>query len=99
VNAVASQSSKQLQFWAVRMDNWYATKEIMLSIEKYQKIYYCPLKDNRQVDDSNATHRTDYVVTNDMAQDNTQAVQEVCSFRWKVDLCHFSLGAPQAGGQ
>jgi hypothetical protein len=43
---------KKLQFWAVLMDSWYATKEIMLTIEKYRKIYYCPLKDNRQVDDS-----------------------------------------------
>ncbi len=43
---------KKLQFWAVLMDSWYATKDIMLSIEKYGKIYYCPLKDNRQVDDS-----------------------------------------------
>jgi len=30
---------------------WYAKKEIMLQIEKLGKIYYCPLKDNRQVDD------------------------------------------------
>lgn len=121
---------KQLPFWAVLMDSWYATKEIMLAIEKYGKIYYCPLKDNRQVDDSGAsqpyrrvdrlewtetekqhgkvikikgfpgnykvklfrvvlsTKRTDYVVTNDMAQDNTQAVQEVCGFRWKVEQFH-----------
>jgi Transposase DDE domain len=121
---------KQLQFWAVLMDSWYATKEIMLAIEKYRKIYDCPLKDNRQVDDSGgsqpyqrvdrltwsevekqqgklikikgfpgnhkvklfrvvlSTQRTDYVVTNDMAQDNTQAVQEVCSFRWKVEQFH-----------
>ena len=34
------------------MDTWYATKDIMLQIEKFKKIYYCPLKDNRQVDDS-----------------------------------------------
>ena len=121
---------KKLQFWAVLMDSWYATKEIMLTIEKYGKIYYCPLKDNRQVDDSGSaqpyqrvdnlawteaekqhgkvikikgfpgnhkvklfrvvlsTKRTDYVVTNDMAQDDTQAVQEVCSFRWKVEQFH-----------
>ena len=87
----------------------------MLSIEKYEKIYYCPLKDNRQVDDLGgsqpyrrvdalewteaetqhgkvikikgfpgnhkvklfravlSTKHTDYVVTNDMAQDKTQA--------------------------
>jgi hypothetical protein len=121
---------KQLQFWAVLMDSWYATKEIMLTIEKYEKIYYCPLKDNRQGDDSGgsqpyqrvdgltwteaekqygkvikikgfpgqhkvklfrvvlSTKRTDYVVTHDMAQDDTQVVQEVCSFRWKVEPFH-----------
>ncbi len=121
---------KNLSFWAVLMDSWYATKEIILSIEKYKKIYYCPLKDNRQVDDSGgsqpyrrvdafdwnetekqkgklikikgfpgshkvklfrvglSTKRTDYIVTNDVAQDDTQAVQEVCSFRWKVEQFH-----------
>jgi len=43
---------KGLDFWAVLMDTWYATKEMMLQVEKFGKIYYCPLKDNRQVDDS-----------------------------------------------
>jgi len=121
---------KNLQFWAVLMDSWYATKEIMLSIEKYQKIYYCPLKDNRQVDDSGgsqpyervdslqwseaekqkgklikikgfpgshkvklfrvvlSTKHTDYIVTNNMAQDDTQAVPEMCGFRGKVEQFH-----------
>lgn len=121
---------KKLQFLVVLMDSWYAAKEILLRIEKYGKIYYCPLKDNRQVDDSGgtlpyqrvdslewneaekqqgktiklkglpgnhqvklfrvvlSTKRTDYVVTNDIAQDNTQAVQEVCGFRWKVEQFH-----------
>jgi hypothetical protein len=121
---------KNLELWAVLMDTWYATKEIMLQIEKFDKIYYCPLKDNRQVDDSGglqpyrrmdglewteaeqqhgkvikikgfpaehkvkvfrvvlSTQRTDYVVTNEMAQDNTQAVQAVCGFRWKVEQFH-----------
>lgn len=43
---------KQLPFRAVLMDTWYATKDLMLFIESLHKIYYCPLKDNRQVDDS-----------------------------------------------
>jgi len=121
---------KHLVFWSVLMDSWYATKEIMLQIEKFDKIYYCPLKDNRQVDDSGglqpyqrvdslewteaekqhgkvikikgfpaehkvkvfrvvlSTQRTDYIVTNEMAQDNTQVVQDVCGFRWKVEQFH-----------
>lgn len=46
---------KKLPFGAVLMDSWYATKGVMLQIEKLDKIYYCPLKDNRQVDDSGGT--------------------------------------------
>jgi len=121
---------KQLLFRYVLMDSWYATKEMMLFIEDLKKIYYCPLKDNRQVDDSGAilpyrrvdgldwsdvekehgkivklkgfprdhkvklfrvvlsTQRTDYVVTNDFAQNNMQAVQEVCGLRWKIEQFH-----------
>ena len=43
---------KPLPVQAVLMDTWYATKDFMLFIESLSKIYYCPLKDNRQVDDS-----------------------------------------------
>jgi len=35
-----------------------------------------------------STQRTDYIVTNEMAQDNTEAVQDVCGFRWKVEQFH-----------
>lgn len=124
---------KQLPFHAVLMDTWYATKELMLFIDSLHKIYYCPLKDNRQVDDSGgeepyrrvdelawtnhewahgklikikgfprdykvklfrvavATHRTDWVVTNDLAQDSDNAVQEVCGMRWKIEQFHREL--------
>lgn len=121
---------KQLQFRTVLMDTWYATKGAMLDIEQLGKVYYCPLRDNRQVDDSSATspyrrvdsldwstserrhgklvkikgfpkahkvklfrvvlssQRTDYVVTNDLAQDDTQAAQEACGLRWKIEQFH-----------
>jgi hypothetical protein len=121
---------KGLDFWAVLMDSWYATKEMMLQIEKFGKIYYCPLKDNRQVDDSGgakpyqrvdslewtkeeqgqgktikvkgfpaeykvklfrvvlSTQRTDYVVTNEMKQNNVEVVHDLCGFRWKVEQFH-----------
>ena len=121
---------KQLPFWAVLMDSWYAAKEILLLIERLDKIYYCPLKDNRQVDDSSgakpyqrvdslewaeaekqhgkiikikgfpgdhkvklfrvvlSTQCMDYIVTNEMPQDNVEGVQGVCGFRWKVEQFH-----------
>src|SRR5215211_1782536 len=121
---------KHLPFQAVLMDAWYATKDLMLYIESLSKIYYCPLKDNRQVDDSQGerayrrvdslawtetelsrgkrikikgfprehkvqcfrvavtTLRTEYVVTNDLAQDSTEAAQKACGFRWKIEQLH-----------
>jgi hypothetical protein len=121
---------KQLAFRAVLMDTWYATIALMQVIDGLQKLYYCPIKDNRQVDDSGgqqpyqrvdslewtaqerdcgktiklkglpgekkvklfrvvlSTQRTDYVVTNDMAQASTPAVQDVCGWRWKIEQFH-----------
>ncbi len=121
---------KRLQFRTVLMDTWYATKDAMLYIEQLGKIYYCPLKDNRQVDDSAgtaryrrvdsldwsaserkqgktikvkgfpkehkvklfrvvlSTQRTDYVVTNDLTQDDRQVAQDVCGVRWKIEQFH-----------
>jgi len=35
-----------------------------------------------------STNRIDYVVTNDMAQNTMQAIQEVCGFRWKIRQFH-----------
>ena len=33
------------------MDTWYATAEMMMLIHKMGKIFYCPIKKNRNVDD------------------------------------------------
>ncbi len=66
------------QFWAVLMDSWYATKEIMLTIEKYENIYYCPLKENRQVDDSNASQhyrRVDALVWTEAEKQNGKTIK------------------------
>ncbi len=35
-----------------------------------------------------STKRTDYIVTNNIAESDTQAVQKVCGFRWKVEQFH-----------
>jgi hypothetical protein len=35
-----------------------------------------------------STHRTDSVVTNDLAQESTEATQEACGFRWKRAQWH-----------
>jgi len=35
-----------------------------------------------------STQRTDYVVTNDLTQDDTHAAQYACSIRWKIEQFH-----------
>ena len=122
--------AKQLPFAIVLMDSWYAAKKLMAAIEALGKLYYCPLKTNRLVDDSGgsesykrivqlnwtateaqigklikvrgfpkdkkvklfrvivSTDKTEYVVTNDLAQDSTDDTQKVCAVRWKIEQFH-----------
>ncbi len=42
--------NKELSFSTVLMDTWYATTALMLHIERTGKLFYCPIKVNRQVD-------------------------------------------------
>jgi hypothetical protein len=53
---LSSVAHRGVPFETVLMDTWYATKDLMLLIEGMAKKYYCPLKSNRQVDDSGSEH-------------------------------------------
>ena len=125
--------SKKLPFTTVLMDSWYATQKLMAQVDRLEKLYYCPLKSNRRVDDSGgtapyvrvdelhwsvqdlsqgkqikirgfpsgkkvklfrvtvSTNRTEFVATNDDAQGATEAVQDVCGIRWKIEEFHREL--------
>ena len=43
---------RKVAFSTVLMDSWYASKRLLLYIESLKKTYYCPMKSNRLVDDS-----------------------------------------------
>ncbi len=45
-------AAKQVAYGYVLMDSWYAVKGLMMHIADLGKIYYCPVKANRLVDDS-----------------------------------------------
>ena len=123
-------TDRHLRFETVLMDSWYATKPVMLHIEQLGKTYYCPMKRNRSVDDSNGRKpyrridsltwteserqsgkrikikgfprdhkvnlfrvasvngRTDYVVTNDLSQNNISVTRAACDWRWKIEAFH-----------
>ncbi len=57
---LTSIEQRQVPFATVLMDSWYATKPIMLRLEKMHKTFYCPLKSNRQVDDSGGGPKQGY---------------------------------------
>lgn len=48
---------KLLPFDTVLMDTWYAVHSLILYIDSLDKIYYCPLKNNRLVDDTFAKEK------------------------------------------
>lgn len=123
-------TAKQLPARGVLMDTWYAERKLMLHLQDLGKVYYCPLKTNRLVNDTQgqqpnqridqlqwsadeqqqgklihikdfpkghqvklfrlvlSTERTDFIATNDGAQDSTQGTREVCALRWKVEQFH-----------
>ena len=112
------------------MDAWYATTDIFKYLIGEVKTFYCPIKANRKIDDTEgkepykqvqeafwsdtdvvqgktiklykmplntyfklfrvlvSTTRTDYIITNDLAQQHTDAAEKESSFRWKVEQFH-----------
>lgn len=121
---------KKLSFETVLVDSWYASMQVIKHIESLGKIYYCPIKTNRHVDDSEgeekhkrvdkliwserdqqegkmihlkkmpkghrmklfrlvlSNERTDYVITNDLTQDNSDVVKQHCGVRWRIEQFH-----------
>ena len=47
--------ARGIKYRTVLMDSWYATTQIMTRLIKEEKIFYCPLKKNRLVDESKGT--------------------------------------------
>ena len=71
-------NSRDVAFGTVLMDSWYASKVLMLFIESLGKKYYCPLKVNRLVDDSNGTkpyQRIDSLEWSDIEQQSGKRVK------------------------
>lgn len=125
-----SLKNRNISYLYLLMDSWYATSDLFKYAIKEQKIFYCPIKSNRKIDDSGgkepykqvfetsftneevksgklvkvfkmpmdtyfklfrvlvSTTRTDYIITNDIAQNSTEAAEEKSSFRWKVEQLH-----------
>ena len=121
---------RDVLYRTVLMDSWYATTSLMTRLITAEKIFYCPVKKNRQVDESGgsepyravetlqwtdaaeetgktvklkgfagatrlklfrvvvSTNRTEYLVTNDLSQSDTDAAQKESARRWKIEQFH-----------
>jgi hypothetical protein len=62
-----------MPFSTVLMDSWYATNKLMLHIDSLGKIYYCPLKRNRLVDDTGG--QEDYQQIEKLSWEKTELKQ------------------------
>lgn len=60
--------AKALPYQTVLMDSWYASMEVIKHIEKLGKIYYCPIKSNRKVDDSDGVSKHQKIDTLDWSE-------------------------------
>ena len=131
VNEMLSLAEKRgVQYKTALMDSWYATSQMMTRLHQAGKLFYCPLKHNRLVDESKgqqpyqavetlgwseaeerqgkvvkvkglaktfylklfrvivSTDKTDFIVTNDLTQDNIEAAQQESSQRWNIEQFH-----------
>ena len=77
--------AKNLPFSTVLVDSWYASRQVMRYIEHLQKLYYCPLKRNRLVDDSDGQSPHQRVDTLHFSE------EEMVDGKW-VHLKHFPKG-------
>ena len=50
---IRSALERNVLFRTMLMDSWYADTKTLLWIDSLKKIFYCPIKKNRMVDDSN----------------------------------------------
>ena len=127
---LAQLAPRGITYRTVLMDSWYATTKLFKWLLSEGKIFYCPLKNNRLVDDSGdqkpyqaigeltwsaqevahgkvvkvkampkdcklklfrvlvSPHRTDYLATNELTQDETAVAEAESGIRWKIEQFH-----------
>lgn len=77
---------KKLPFRTVLMDSWYATMDLMKHIHRTGKRFYCPLKSNRKVDDSQGTQPYKAVSTLQWSAQEHVHGKQVKLFKFPSDI-------------
>jgi hypothetical protein len=125
-----SLQTRAIGYQTLLMDSWYATAELFKYLIGKQKLFYCPIKANRKIDDTRGQEpykqiqeafwssqdvaegktikvykmplntyfklfrvlvsptRTDYIITNDLTQCDTEAADQESSIRWTIEQFH-----------
>jgi hypothetical protein len=63
---------RDISFKTILMDSWYADKKTLLWIDSLKKIFYCPIKSNRLVDDSKG--KNSYKNVNELDWNETEQI-------------------------
>lgn len=130
LDMLASLNTRSIPYHTVLMDSWYAAATVFKYLLKEQKLFYCPIKANRKIDDTTGEQpykqvqeafwttqdvkqgktiklhkmamdtyfklfrvlvtptRTDYIITNDISQQDTDAAEKESNIRWMVEQFH-----------
>ena len=126
LDMLASLKKRSIPYHTILMDSWYAAAEVFKYLIDEQKLFYCPIKANRKIDDTQGQQvqeafwtqhhvvegktiklhkmpmdtyfklfrvlvtptRTDYIITNDLTQQNTDAAEKESNIRWMVEQFH-----------
>lgn len=77
---------KKLAFSTVLMDSWYATMDLMKHIHRAGKRFFCPLKSNRKVDDSQGLQPYKAVSSLQWSEQEQQQGKQVKLFKFPSDI-------------
>lgn len=66
---VSLANERGVVYRTVLMDTWYATSQMMVRLQNDNKLFYCPIKTNRKVDDSNGKNPYQAVETLSWTED------------------------------
>jgi len=76
---------QDIAFRSVLMDTWYAVAWLMRHIDHADKLYYCPIRKNRKVDDSDGKEKLRPVSELDWSEEELQCGKTVTVSKFAKD--------------
>ena len=90
LDMLESLKRRNISYLYLLMDSWYATSDMFKYAIKEQKIFYCPLKSNRKIDDSGGKEPYKQVFETSFTNEEVKAGKLIKVFKMPMDT-YFKL--------